>query len=54
MPKYTRGYRAQCLPTMRELETLSWAARGLGNKEIAFKLGVEVTTGRGHMDSVNR
>jgi DNA-binding CsgD family transcriptional regulator len=54
VPKYTRGYRAQYLPTVRELEMLSWAARGLKNKEIAFKLGVEVSTVKGHMDSVNR
>lgn len=36
----------------RELEVLQWAARGLTNKEIAFRLGISERTVQFHMNSV--
>ena len=54
MPKYTRGYRAQFLPTLRELEVLSLAARGMVNKEIARALGLSGPTVKNHFQSVYR
>ena len=44
--------KVDTLLTGREAEILSWAARGLGNKEIAGELGLSVPTVQAHLVNI--
>lgn len=54
MPKFTNGYQFQQMPTKRELEVLSMAARGMTNKEIGHELGITRQTVSNHCETVYR
>lgn len=44
MPEYAKGFRTEFMPTKRELQMLSMAARGMSNAGIAFELDLTKTT----------
>ncbi len=54
MPKFTKGYRGQFVPTKRELEVLSWAAQGVSSKEMAHRSNCTTSTIKSHFTGLLR